>query len=423
MLWWAFERQARDDRDGVAALLTDQGMLKHPIVRDVLLERYARLLASNAGPADFATCARLLALASEFAATSKVINGMELGLQGRRVSAVPSELSTRLKRLTDDSTQRANIPLLRLAARLGDESARKLAQERVGDARAKAADRSSLVELLGQIAHLESLPVLLALVDDKDAEALRPAVVNALGSYQEPKVAARLIAAYPKLSASIRDRVLSLLCTRPAWASALLDALAAKTINPRDVRPPQILQIVGFHDSELTARIEKVWGRVPGPGSPEKVRRIAEVRGFLPEGDKGKAARGAPVFKEQCAVCHKLFNEGENIGPDLTGAERGNLEFLLTSLVDPSAMIRKEYQSQAVALRDGRVLTGLILEESGKSLTLIDSNRQKTVISRDDVEEMRPSPISLMPEGLLDKLPEDKVRDLFRYLQSSGPAK
>jgi putative heme-binding domain-containing protein len=162
---------------------------------------------------------------------------------------------------------------------------------------------------------------------------------------------------------------------------------------------------------------------VPGPGAPDKVRRIAEVRGYLVEGDKGSAARGRPIFKEHCAVCHKLFNEGEAIGPELTGAERGNLDFLLTSLVDPSAMIRKEYQSQTVALTDGRVLTGLVVEETGKTLALIDSNRQKTVLSRDQVEETKPSPISLMPEGALDKLPENQVRDLFRYLQSSAPPK
>ena len=118
---------------------------------------------------------------------------------------------------------------------------------------------------------------------------------------------------------------------------------------------------------------------MPRAGSPEKKQRIAEIRGLLPEGDKGNAARGKPIFKENCAVCHKLFDEGETIGPDLTGAERGNLDFLMTSLVDPSALVRKEYQAQTIALRDGRVLTGLVVDENDRSLTLVDGNRQKTV--------------------------------------------
>ena len=167
-------------------------------------------------------------------------------------------------------------------------------------------------------------------------------------------------------------------------------------------------------------RLEALWGKIPRAGSDQKKQRIAEIRGLLPEGDKGNVARGKPIFKENCAVCHKLFGDGETIGPDLTGAERGNLDFLLTSLVDPSALVRKEYQAQTIALRDGRVLSGMIVDENDRSLTLIDSNRQKSVIPRDAVEDVKPSDLSLMPEGLLDKLGEPQIRDLFRYLQSSG---
>ena len=211
-----------------------------------------------------------------------------------------------------------------------------------------------------------------------------------------------------------------MLCTRREWAGTLLDAIEHRrdrrqgpdpgtrpahrpAVRPGAAVPPGI-----------------AWGKVPRAGSPEKKRRIAEIRGLLPEGDKGNAARGKPIFKENCAVCHKLFDEGESIGPDLTGAERGDLDFLMTSLVDPSALVRKEYQAQTIALRDGRVLTGLVVDENDRSLTLVDGNRQKTVIPRDAVEEARPSEVSLMPEGLLDKLTEPQIRDLFRYLQSNG---
>ncbi len=83
-------------------------------------------------------------------------------------------------------------------------------------------------------------------------------------------------------------------------------------------------------------------------------------------------------------------------------------------------MVRKEYQSQTIALRNGRVLTGLVIDENDQSLTLIDSNRQKTIVARDAVEDAKPSDVSLMPEGLLDKLTEPQIRDLFRYVQSSG---
>ena len=211
-----------------------------------------------------------------------------------------------------------------------------------------------------------------------------------------------------------------MLCTRREWASTLLDAIEHRQIAAKDLTPAHVQLVAQLSDPALLSRLEAAWGKVPRVGSPEKKRRIAEIRGLLPEGDKGNAARGKPIFKENCAVCHKLFDEGESIGPDLTGAERGDLDFLMTSLVDPSALVRKEYQAQTIALRDGRVLTGLVVDENDRSLTLVDSNRQKTVIARDAVEAVKPSEVSLMPEGMLDKLTEPQIRDLFRYIQSSG---
>ena len=421
LLWWAVERQSRVDRAGVVDLIATADMQSTPIVREVVLERLARALAARASDDDFAGCARLLANAPDRGATAVIVAGMEKGLEGRALHEVPAALSSPLAELWGRAGASPGVPLIRFAARLGSPSALQKALERLADPNSATADRIALIELVGQLARPEALPVLLRLWNQADAIPLLPAVLNALGSYRDLEVASRLIARLPGLSVGLRDLVLSLLCTRASWAGLMLDALAAKTFNPRDLRPMQVLQLVALNDPSLIARVEKLWGHVPGAGAPEKVRRIAEIRGFLPEGDKGEPTRGKLVFKESCAVCHKLFGEGEAIGPELSGAERGNLDFLLTSLVDPGALIRNEYRSQSVFLRDGRVLTGLILEESGKTLTVIDSNRQKTVLNRDDVEGVKPSPISLMPEGILDKLPEDKVRDLFRYLQSSGP--
>jgi putative heme-binding domain-containing protein len=248
------------------------------------------------------------------------------------------------------------------------------------------------------------------------------AVLNALGRFGDPAVGEALLDRYPSLGADLKGRVLDLLSSRKAWAGSLLDAIAAKRIPAADLRPAHALQIVQLGDRGLIARVEEVWGKAPTANSPEKVKRIAEVRGMLVEGDKGDAARGRLVFRESCAGCHRLFGEGEAIGPDLTGAERGNLDFLLTSLVDPSALIRKEYQAQTVATRDGRILSGLVVEESAGAITLFDSRKQRTVIPRDAIEETTPAAVSLMPEGLIETLREEQVRDLFKYLQSSGPS-
>ena len=132
---------------------------------------------------------------------------------------------------------------------------------------------------------------------------------------------------------------------------------------------------------------------------------------------KGTVAKGKAVFEETCAVCHKLFREGNTIGPELTGADRKNTEWLLTQTVDPSAFIRPEYVNHNVEMKDGRSLTGLIVEQSGSALTLLDAQNQRTVLNRAEVKEIVPSSTSLMPEGLIEALTPQQVRDLFSYLQ------
>ena len=91
------------------------------------------------------------------------------------------------------------------------------------------------------------------------------------------------------------------------------------------------------------------------------------------------------------------------------------------NLVDPSATIRPEFVSQSVVTKDGRVLTGLVVEETAESFTLADSKAQRTTIAREAIDSLEPSPTSLMPEKIIEPLPAQDLRDLFSYLESAGP--
>ena len=418
MIWWGIEHQLREHRDEVVALLSKDEALNARMTGNILLERVARVLSSRGSTQDLDAAAKLLASATRPEQTKALIDGFDKGFEGRKPKEIPATLETALANLWNRPD--ANVPLVRLGLRLGSTSALTNAIEQISDSKVPEADRVALVEVLSQLARPESLPPLLALVSQDGATGLRLAAVNALGGYREPEIASSLLKAYPSLPSPLKDRVLSTLASRPAWVSLMLDAMSQGKVVSSDLRTAQVQQILQFQDPGLSKRLESLWGRLPRSGAPEKIRRIAEIRGILPEGDKGLPARGLAVFKENCAVCHRLFEEGERIGPDLTGVERGNLDFLLTSIIDPSAEIRKEYQAQAIALVDGRVINGLVLEETANSLTIIDGNRQKIVIPRDQIEEQRTSEVSLMPEGQLDKLRDDQVRDLFRYIQG-GP--
>jgi putative membrane-bound dehydrogenase-like protein len=418
LLWWAVERHLRDDPSAVVAPLVSGETAQRPLVRTFLMERLARALVSSSSPTEFALTRALLN--ADEAPSAPLIAGLEKGLEGRLLADVPEGFGPFIDRLM--SGDRPGVAALKLAARLGSAPALAMARERARDARGDESERLGNIELLAQSRRAEDRDVLFALLRDPGRRTVRYAALGALGGFDQPEVAEALIEVYPTLDAGLQDRARDLLTSRPSWADALIEAMARGRIAAKDIKPSQAQQVARLEQAVLTTRLEKVWGKVPGPDTAAKDRRIAEVRGFLVEGDKGKVERGKAVFDKQCAGCHRLFGEGATVGPELTGAER-NLDALLENIVDPSRLIRKEYQAQVVALKDGRVLTGLIVEESGASLTLFDPKQEKTIISRNDVEEIKSAEVSLMPEGLLDGLTEGDVRDLFKYLQSAGLSK
>jgi putative heme-binding domain-containing protein len=136
----------------------------------------------------------------------------------------------------------------------------------------------------------------------------------------------------------------------------------------------------------------------------------------------GDPTSGQQLFTKHCATCHRLFGEGNLLGPDLTHANRQDRDYLLVSIVDPSAVIRKEFLSYHVQTRDGRLLTGLIAEQNPGSITLLGANNERVLISRENIEAIQESKVSLMPENLLKELKPQELRDLFRYLQSQKPS-
>ena len=165
------------------------------------------------------------------------------------------------------------------------------------------------------------------------------------------------------------------------------------------------------------ALIAKHWGTITPATTGEKLTQIRNLGATLSRG-AGDRAAGKVIFTKNCATCHTLFKEGGKIGPDLTGADRKNRAYLLTQIVDPSAIIRQEFLAYVVNVKDGRALTGLMVESTPETVTLVDAKNVRSVLRRDQIDEMKASPVSLMPEKLLEPLEEQQIRDLFAYLQA-----
>jgi putative membrane-bound dehydrogenase-like protein len=423
LLWWAIEDKAISDREQVLALLDTPAAWQEPLVSQFLLERIGRRYLAEGGDADLAACARLLATAPGPRETDLLVQGMEKALEGRRLEKVPAALEKPLAELW--AKQEGNPAVLRLALRLGSPAAYERALQVAADPKSPERERASLVEILGQAGKPDIVPVLLQVLGESGKSALQGAALTALQPFPDRQVGDAVLALYPKLSGDLRGRAQTLLLNRPASALELLKAVDAGRVNPKEIPLDQVRRVLAYNNAESTRLAEKHWGKIGPATAGEKISRIRSIMHIL-NGAGGSPpppdpANGKALFVKHCATCHTLFAEGNKVGPELTGADRKNREYLITQIVDPSAVIRQEYVAFVVNTKDGRSLTGLIVESTPQAITLVDAKNEKTVLAREKIEEMAPSRVSLMPEKLLDPLQDQEIRDLFSYLQSDGP--
>jgi putative heme-binding domain-containing protein len=216
-----------------------------------------------------------------------------------------------------------------------------------------------------------------------------------------------------------RPTVLETLVSRASFAGALLDHVAAGKIPRAEITPFHARQILGLGSPALSKQLSAVWGEVRTSPADRRQRINAlktQLGGTtLPRADR---SRGRAVFERVCASCHRLYGQGGEIGPDLTGGGRADLDYLLENIVDPSAVVTADYRMSMAAMTDGRVLSGLVRSQSERTITL-QTQTETLNLDRGDVEKLQPSQLSLMPDGLLDPLSATEVRDLIAYLMTS----
>ena len=265
------------------------------------------------------------------------------------------------------------------------------------------------------------MDLLLSLLVGGSPSAVPLASLGALGGYNDDRIADTVLTRFKSLSPALQARAIELLCGRPAWAIKLVMAVDGGRLPATAVSRDQVRRLRGLSDGGLVKLVEKTWGKGRASTPFETQGRINAVLQLLSK-RTGDASRGRVYFEKTCASCHKLRGVGSSIGPDLTGAERKNREILIQNIVDPSAVIRQEFMTHIALTKDGQVLTGLLAESTPQTIALVDAKNQRTVLKRSDLEELKESPLSLMPEKLLDDLRDQEICDLVAYLQQEDNA-
>lgn len=419
LLWWAVEHHAVAAREALVPFFVSAEAWAGAIARDAILPRLVRRYAAEGMPGTDAACVALLRSAPGDRDRIRLLQSLELGLKERGSVAVAAELASYLRELAAKSP--GDPLLLRLLARLGDAAARNRLLARCLDRTAPAIVRTELLAAVGEVGTKADAAKLLPLISASEPEAVQFAALAAWQRLGADGPADSLLAAYPSRSPVVKARLRSVLLSRKAWAAAALAAVDAGRLPAADFTVDELRAVNAYGDRGLDALVHKHWGSVRPPTPEEKLAEVRRLNNDL-RAAPGDPATGRLLFTKHCATCHKLGGEGGAVGPDLTFANRGDRQFLLVSLVDPSGVVRKEFASYTLETTDGRTLTGLVAEQSAAAVTLIDAKAQKTTVPRAEVASLRESPVSLMPENLLKELKPQELRDLFAYLQAPAPA-
>jgi putative membrane-bound dehydrogenase-like protein len=416
LIWWAVEAHALANLDDTVRQFTSSVAWQSDLCRSTILVRLVRRLSALKSEAGDAGCSRLLASAPSAPLRGPLLAGLDEAMRGRSAGSVAPELARMLIELADHGS--TDVTLTRLAARLENPRAIERARAIGGSAQNRDPERVAMLDLLAEIDDKPSMPLFLDLATNQNvAGPVRTAAFKALARFEDEGIAAALLAVYPHKDEAWRSPARDLLLSRKSWARALLTAVDGGKISSGDVTLEQLGRFATLGSADLAALVRKHWGTTHGATREEKLAEVRRLNNDL-RAAPGDPMRGHRLFHDRCASCHRLFGEGELLGPDLSFANRHDRDFLLVSLVDPTGVVRKEYQAYQVATRDGRVLSGLIVEQTLFAITLRDNKGERTRIARDEVDELKESDVSLMPESLYKEFSPQQLRDLFSFLQS-----
>lgn len=344
-----------------------------------------------------------------------VILGMADALRGWSRAPAPANWAKFADQANARSSDEVKAAIRELSVVFGDGRAIAELRNLIADGGADISTRQQSLRTLIQAKPDDLAALLLKLLDDREmiVEAIR-----GLATIDHAETPRRIIDRFARLTPEGKSIAISTLVSRPSHAKELLAAVAADQVPRREVSAFHARQILSFSNDELTQQLTKVWGEVR-TSNAEKQKLAASWKEKLTTASLAKAnlSNGRALFNKTCSNCHVLFGSGKSAGPDLTGGNRRNLDYLLENILDPSATVAADFRMSVFEMKDGRVINGVVVEKTEKTLTVQTQNDRLT-IQKSDIEEQKTSNLSLMPEGQLQNLTEDQVRDLIGYLMS-----
>jgi putative heme-binding domain-containing protein len=283
----------------------------------------------------------------------------------------------------------------------------------IGKSQAEPATRLAALETLIQNEPSDLRSICESLLGDARMNVV---AARGLSKFDDPSIGEKLVSRYNNFRGPHRPQIMSLLVSRRSFAAAALNAIDNGKIPRSDLSAYQVRQIHSLGDPKLSRRVSEVWGEIRETPA-EKQRAIEATKKTLSSRVLAGADRsnGRALFAKHCQNCHRLYGEGATIGPDLTGANRSNLDYLLGNIVDPSAVVDKDFRMTILLMDDARVFNGLVTAETDRTIS-VQTATELLTIDKESIELRKVTEKSPMPDGLLDTLSEEQIRDLISYL-------
>jgi len=412
MVWYAAEPLAAQ---GMQRALTMAEAAKLPNILNFTVRRTAALNTPEA----FAAVTSLLGKVSNDPQRLDILNGLSFALKGQRKATMPQGWAAIETKLGASANPDVRAQVQALSLTFGSATAVAALKKTLTDTAADAgARRTAFDSLLG--AKDPGLPPLLQeLLRDS---AMQGSALRGLAAYDDPKTPSAVLEVYPSLDGARKRDALNTLASRASFATPLLASVNSGAVPKQDLTAELVRQLRTLKDEDLNREIEKAWG-VMRESAADKQKEITRYRAIYAAGGSqpGDASRGRAVFAKTCQQCHTLFDAGAKVGPDLTGSNRGDLDYLLQNIIDPNAVIPNDYKAWNLETTDDRSISGILKQQDEKSVTLVTAN-ETIVVPRPEVKSLKEGQLSMMPEGLLQPLNDQEVRDLLYYLRAAGQA-
>jgi mono/diheme cytochrome c family protein len=333
LYWYAAETLAESNPARSMDLVSQAGPRLLPLM--------ARRVGAIGTPEAINTLVAALSDAATADKQSVYLRGIQEGLKGKRKADLPKGWPAAFAKLKDSPNAEVRSTALAVAVTFGDPVAFDLLRKTLADAKADTSARQAALTALVDARDQQLAPILHRLVGDP---ALRPAAVRGLAVFDDPKTPEVLLAEYARFTPAEKRDALNTLAARPAYARAMLDAIAQKKLPAADVPAEILRQLRGLNDKALDQQIAAVWGTVRETAADRKqVMAAWQKKLTAPYQGPPDLAHGRAVYAKVCQQCHTLYGVGGKVGPDITGANRSDLGYLLENIFDPSAVIPKEY--------------------------------------------------------------------------------